>query len=148
MGRGVITVTAAAGLGVYFTRVGLDNADKLASVIGAFIGLAGLALTARGLLADRRAAPAASQAAGGQQVSGSEVGGDVLQVKGVTGNLRIGGQPRPPAPSPTHLRTTPTAPSSAARSRDEEQGQSVRDSHVAGDVTQVDQVGGDTDIDR
>jgi hypothetical protein len=51
---GALTAVATAGLGVYFTTVGLDKADKLASVIGAFIGLAGLALTAYGTITDRR----------------------------------------------------------------------------------------------
>ncbi|MFI6743374.1 hypothetical protein ACIBI9_61755 [Nonomuraea sp. NPDC050451] len=43
-------VAAMAGLGVYFRRVGLDDADKLASVIGAFVALAGLGTAAYGLV--------------------------------------------------------------------------------------------------
>ncbi|MFI6740533.1 hypothetical protein ACIBI9_47080 [Nonomuraea sp. NPDC050451] len=35
-------VAALVGLGVYFARVGLDDADKLASVIGVFVAVAGL----------------------------------------------------------------------------------------------------------
>ncbi|MCO5974784.1 NACHT domain-containing protein [Actinoallomurus soli] len=48
-----VTVVAAAGLGVYLVRAGLDKADKLASVLGLFVAVAGLALTAYGLVADR-----------------------------------------------------------------------------------------------
>ena len=43
------TVAAVSGLGVYFTQVGLDKADKLASVIGALVALVGLAMTAFGV---------------------------------------------------------------------------------------------------
>ncbi|MFF4617730.1 hypothetical protein [Nonomuraea jabiensis] len=46
----VVTVAAMAGLGVYFWRVGLDDADKLASVIGAFVALAGLGTAVYGLV--------------------------------------------------------------------------------------------------
>ncbi|MBB4701919.1 hypothetical protein [Sphaerisporangium siamense] len=37
-------------MGIYFYRTGLDKADKLASVLGAFIGLTGLALALYGSL--------------------------------------------------------------------------------------------------
>ncbi|QYC39251.1 hypothetical protein Nocox_08130 [Nonomuraea coxensis DSM 45129] len=45
-----VAVAALTGLGAHFARVGLDEADKLSSVIGGFAGLAGLALAAYGLL--------------------------------------------------------------------------------------------------
>lgn len=45
------TVVAVAGLLVYFAVVGLEKADKLASVIGALVGLVGLAVAVFGLLA-------------------------------------------------------------------------------------------------
>jgi hypothetical protein len=51
---GVVFVAAVAGMGVYFTRVGLAQADQSASVIGAFVGVAGLALSLFGVLAERR----------------------------------------------------------------------------------------------
>ncbi|WP_371782851.1 hypothetical protein [Streptosporangium subroseum] len=44
-------------MGVYFARVGLEQADQSASVIGAFIALASLALALYGTLTDRRADP-------------------------------------------------------------------------------------------
>jgi hypothetical protein len=50
----VIAVAALVGLGIYFSRVGLENADKLASVIGVFVAVAGLGATVYGLIADRQ----------------------------------------------------------------------------------------------
>jgi hypothetical protein len=47
---GALTTISVIGLGAYFARVGLDKADKIASVTGAFIGLAGLALTIYGIV--------------------------------------------------------------------------------------------------
>jgi hypothetical protein len=72
------------GLGVYFGRIGLDRADKLASVLGAFSGLAGLFLAGWGMVQARheRARPAApgGPGGGGQQVSGSVIGRDNFQI--------------------------------------------------------------------
>jgi hypothetical protein len=53
-GGGLLALAALAGLGVYFNRVGLDEADKLSSVIGAFVGLLGLGLAAYGIVLSRR----------------------------------------------------------------------------------------------
>ncbi|MEU7552158.1 hypothetical protein AB0B01_07330 [Streptomyces sp. NPDC044571] len=39
------------GLGIYFAAVGLDEADKLASVIAVFLALAGLGLAVCGIVA-------------------------------------------------------------------------------------------------
>ncbi|SEG57675.1 hypothetical protein SAMN05444920_103255 [Nonomuraea solani] len=49
----VVAVAALAGLGVYFVRVGLEEADRLASVIGVFVALAGLAVAIYGLAGGR-----------------------------------------------------------------------------------------------
>ncbi|MEV1205641.1 hypothetical protein [Microbispora rosea] len=49
-----VAVAALAALGVYLSHVGLDKADKLASVIGLFVALAGLGAAVYGLLAERR----------------------------------------------------------------------------------------------
>ncbi|MEU9844775.1 hypothetical protein AB0C69_36800 [Actinomadura sp. NPDC048032] len=46
-----VSVAAVAGLGAYFAAVGLDKADKLASVVGALTALIGLAMAAYGLFA-------------------------------------------------------------------------------------------------
>lgn len=51
---GAAVATAVfAGLAVYFVVVGLDKANKLASVIGLFVGLAGLGVTVHGLISGR-----------------------------------------------------------------------------------------------
>ena len=47
-----LTIVAVAGLGVYFALVGLDKADKLASVVGALAAVVGLASTIFGLTAE------------------------------------------------------------------------------------------------
>ncbi len=45
---GLLTLVTAAVMGAYFAEVGLDKADKLASVIGAFIAFAGIVLAVYG----------------------------------------------------------------------------------------------------
>ncbi|MEZ7126623.1 hypothetical protein ACBR40_14955 [Nonomuraea sp. AD125B] len=53
-GGAVLAMAALVGLGIYFNRVGLDDADKLASVIGLFVAVAGLTMSGYGLVADKR----------------------------------------------------------------------------------------------
>jgi hypothetical protein len=53
----VIAVGAAVGMAVYLASVGLDKADKWASVCGMFIGLAGLVLGCCGAVRGRSAGP-------------------------------------------------------------------------------------------
>ncbi|MEU1726746.1 hypothetical protein ACNF49_24460 [Actinomadura sp. ATCC 39365] len=53
-GGAAVAVAALAGLGVYFSKVGLEEADRLASVIGLFVAVAGLGLAVYGLIAERR----------------------------------------------------------------------------------------------
>nr|BFE50148.1 hypothetical protein GCM10017745_35750 [Saccharothrix mutabilis subsp. capreolus] len=55
----IIGSLSLIGLGVFFVVLGLDQADKLASVLGFFVGLVGLGLSIAGL---RRAQPVESQA--------------------------------------------------------------------------------------
>jgi hypothetical protein len=81
------------GLTAYLVRVGLDKADKLASVVGAFVGLMGLALgifeSVRG--GSKAAAPTQSQA-GDQSVSNSisgSVSGNVVQAKNIKGDIDL-----------------------------------------------------------
>ncbi|WP_433187841.1 hypothetical protein [Actinoallomurus sp. CA-150999] len=68
-GGGLIAVAALVALGAYFVAVGLDKADKLASVIGVFVAVVGLAVSVYGMAADRRAA-GGGQATGGGQAAG------------------------------------------------------------------------------
>jgi hypothetical protein len=49
-----LTATVVIGLAVCFTVVGLDRADKLASVLGIFLGLAGIALSFYGQFTNRQ----------------------------------------------------------------------------------------------
>ncbi|MEV3923511.1 MULTISPECIES: hypothetical protein [Actinomadura] len=50
-GGAAITVMAVAGLGVYYAIAGLDEADKLGSVIGSLVAVVGVAVTVYGLAA-------------------------------------------------------------------------------------------------
>jgi high-affinity Fe2+/Pb2+ permease len=49
----IVAVVALTWLGVYLAQVGLEKADKLASVIGLFIAAVGLGVTVYGLIASR-----------------------------------------------------------------------------------------------
>lgn len=64
----VLTVGAAVGMGIYFTAVGLDKANEVAGVLGAFIGLVGLALAFYGIASGRAsgAPPSAGQLTDGK----------------------------------------------------------------------------------
>lgn len=61
---GITFAAAAATLAVYFTRVGLEKADKLSSAIGVFIALIALAVTLYQVATSRRMAttPASDEA--------------------------------------------------------------------------------------
>ncbi|MGW4790794.1 hypothetical protein ACWEPC_00070 [Nonomuraea sp. NPDC004297] len=52
-GGAAVAVVTVAALIIYFVRVGLDDADKLASVLGLFVAAAGLAVAVHGLRRDR-----------------------------------------------------------------------------------------------
>jgi hypothetical protein len=95
---GVLGIAAGVGLVVYFVVVGLDKADKLASVIGVFLGLAGIALASYGVVVDRAlpgstsvstsAPPAPIDPPGGagrvhNEISGGIVHGLVIQAGSV-----------------------------------------------------------------
>ncbi|MEV7802461.1 hypothetical protein AB0O28_05895 [Microbispora sp. NPDC088329] len=97
---GIAALGAGAALAVYLSSVGLDKADKLASVIGLFVGLAGLAVAVWGLLPTRRqeTTPPASgtgrvnhaanhdvHTAVHNEISGGTVHGPVIQAHTVNG---------------------------------------------------------------
>jgi len=116
----------------------LDEADKWGSVIGASVALLGLPMTGYGIVLARRQG---GDHAGGQSVADSVTGGGVTQVRGVRGNVRIGsaGPAAPPeGPEPATGSGSTGGPGT----------QSVSGSWTAGPVRQVDDVGGDVDIDR
>ncbi|PRH78009.1 hypothetical protein C6N75_17140, partial [Streptomyces solincola] len=85
IGTGALLVLA--GLGAFFAFQGLDRADKWASVLGLFVGVAGLALAVYGARAP------------GQSADGATAGGSINQVRGVAGDVTIGA-PRPSSPPP------------------------------------------------
>ncbi|MEV4343279.1 hypothetical protein AB0J83_02190 [Actinoplanes sp. NPDC049596] len=122
------------GLGVFLAVQGLDRADKVASVLGLFVGLAGLGLTVTGAFGARRGS-------GGQSVTDSAIGGDVAQVRGVSGSVRIGPAPAAEAPPPPSASSPPAGHGSG-------DAQSVTRSSAKGPVRQVGDVGGDVEIDR
>ncbi|MFI1585593.1 hypothetical protein [Embleya sp. NPDC020630] len=133
---GTMAGAAVVGLAVYLAVVGLDEADKWASVLGLFVALAGLAVSVIGVWRERASA-------GGQSVTHSVIGGGIAQVSGTGGNVRItrrGTGPVAPPPTP------PGAPPAGAPPVDD--GQWVHGSTVSGPVDQVQGTGGDVDIDE
>ncbi|MEV6653555.1 hypothetical protein [Streptomyces sp. NPDC051219] len=82
---GAVAVAAFGGLAVL--HFGLDRSDKLASIAGVFIGLAGLAVAVVGLVAAQRSP-------GDQDVT---VGGSFTDYQNVKGKLTIR-RKAPPAP--------------------------------------------------
>ncbi|MCD0451939.1 hypothetical protein LO762_22480 [Actinocorallia sp. API 0066] len=73
---GILVVAATIfGLAVYLLSVGINQADKLASIIGALIGLTGLAVSTYGYLLRKREYPAPGR--GVASSGGIAVGGDI-----------------------------------------------------------------------
>jgi hypothetical protein len=81
---------------------------------------------------------------GHQSVADAVAGGGVTQVRGVDGSVRLGTPSVGPPPMPSSVTVLP--PSSSVEGGDD--GQSVTRLWTAGPVRQVDDVGGDVDIDR
>jgi hypothetical protein len=118
---------------------GLDRAEKWISIAGMVvstgIGIGGLLL---GWASLRVGTPAPAQ-----RIEGSTVGGDVVQARGVRGGLRIG--------PPTVAHHVPADSGPIAVSSDWGQrplGQSVSGTHAAGSMHQIDDIGGDVEIER
>lgn len=74
-----------AGLAGYLVAVGLDGADKIASVISAFVGLVGLALGVFELLRRPADLPAVSNTYSG------DVSGTVIQAGILEGDINLRG---------------------------------------------------------
>ncbi|MBE3009412.1 hypothetical protein IL992_09395 [Microbispora sp. NEAU-D428] len=90
---GIAALGGGSALAVYLSSVGLDKADKLASVIGLFVGLAGLAAGVWGLLLTRRQeahAPANGPGAVSHdvrnEISGGTIHGPVIQGHTINGH--------------------------------------------------------------
>jgi uncharacterized protein (TIGR02588 family) len=137
-GRALVWITVGvaacgvAGLGAYLAVAGLTEASAVAGVIVAFVELAALVVGIYGVTRERRSA------GGSQAVAGTSVGGDLRQVRAVKGNVRVrraADGPLPSAPPPPAV--------GGLRPGD---GQSVTNSWVSGHLGQVDDVGGDADL--
>ncbi|MFE5331292.1 hypothetical protein ACFRCG_33380 [Embleya sp. NPDC056575] len=134
---GVVAGAALVGLAVYLAVVGLDEADKWASVLGLFVTLAGLAVSVIGMWRERASS-------GGQSVTDSTIGGGVAQVADTGGNVRIthrGTGPVIPPPTPQGAPPAGGVPPA-------DDGQRVQGSTVSGPVDQVRATDGDVDIDE
>ncbi|MFC4052809.1 recombinase family protein [Actinomadura syzygii] len=133
--------TVLGVLGLFFFAVGLDDADKYASVIGAIAAVLGVALSLAGLRS-RNAGGAPHGGRGSQRISGSRIGGNAVQLRGVSGDVTVRGSAarRPGDP--------PAPPPEGEDDQEAEDGQTISRSAVGGDGIQVDQVDGDVNVDR
>jgi hypothetical protein len=73
----VVAVAALAGLGVYLARVGLEEADQVAGVLGLFVAVAGLGVAVWGLMGGRRAADVDQQVEAGGNSEAYQAGRDI-----------------------------------------------------------------------
>ena len=150
---GVVVLVAAAGMGVYLGVAGLSKASELAGVISGFVGLAGLAVAAYGVIqAHRDAVTPTLQGPPASQSVTSTGARAVTQVKDATGSVRIGPSSHavPPAsllPAPPKTQMPPE-PSPGPPADATSGAQAVTNSDVSGAVTQVEGVGGDVEIDQ
>ena len=122
------TITA---LGILFLVIGLDDADKSASVVGALVSVAGLALALSTALTARRSA---ADKPGGQSAEDVQAGGIDL-VDGAA-NVRIG-----------TTRAGHAAKPSIDRRRTEPGDQHLRNVRAQGDVRMIRNVDGDVELD-
>jgi len=139
-----ISVWATVGfilafLGALLLATGLDRADKLSSVLGALAGLAGVILSAYGIVLTRQGI----SASGGyrQTVDSTQVGGSVIQATQVRGGIRLGGVHASPPRAASSLEVDGRAGDAIAN-------QEVRRSQVTGHIAQVRDLTGDVDIER
>ncbi|MFD0258873.1 hypothetical protein ACFXKJ_12640 [Kitasatospora indigofera] len=154
---GVVGGAAVVGLVVHLGAVGLDRADKWASVLGLFVAIAGLGLTLAGLRRGRaesagrsREEAPAGGGPSGQSVDASGVGGGIAQVSGTRGSVRIVHRgPAAPAPeAPTPTAPTPDDPVGPVRGDGPapDGPQRVRGTTTTGPLAQVRGTGGDVEI--
>lgn len=130
---GLIVGLGTVGLGVYLAIINLDRADKIASVAGALLSLAGLGVSTYGIVVAGRASKATSRV-GAQIVDRVEAGHDVDLVDGVAGSVRLG--------TPVSGLAAPGADMSATPGE-----QMVRDVRAGGRVRLIRGVGGNVESD-
>lgn len=95
-----VALMALVALGWHFVAVGLDRADKLASVLGAFAGLLGLGLAVYGAFSSRPeeakpedAKPEPEPGGVHNEISGT-VHGNAVQARDIEGGITFGA-PKP-----------------------------------------------------
>ncbi|OEJ29062.1 hypothetical protein AS594_36295 [Streptomyces agglomeratus] len=133
---GTVAAVAVVGLAVHLMLVGLDAADKWASVLGLFVALAGLGVAMAGLRQNR-------QEGGSQSVENSTLGGAATQVARTGGNVRI--NHHAPASLPATGPPTGAVPP-VGMPPVPDGGQSVRNSQTSGPVDQVQSTDGNVEI--
>ncbi|WP_280492401.1 tetratricopeptide repeat protein [Nocardia asiatica] len=103
---GVLIVLGATGIGLgiwLFVSLDLDEGDKLASVVGMFVGIAALGISIYGVvLARRDEGSRAVPSPGGTSITGSVIGG-VSTITDVAGPVTNGGPGGHPFPHPQCL---------------------------------------------
>jgi hypothetical protein len=129
----IAAVVVTAGLIAYLSLVGLNKADKLASVLGLLVAVA--ALVVPYLLPSSDGHSAKEESA--QSIANTVVGQDLTQVRGA-GVVRVQG---PVAPVP--MQAAPPAAGSVPKGQ---AGQYVNGVWVGGNLTQVDGADGDVTI--
>ncbi|MFX0581116.1 hypothetical protein [Nocardia nepalensis] len=126
----VLGALGTIGVGAWvFVRLGLDKGDKLASVLGLFVGLAGLGVAIYGVVQGVRNSRALA--------TRSSIGGAVSDVGEVKSDLTINTQTPNPLPPTLPPGTPPTGGEADAM---------VSDSWVGGSVRRIRKVGGKLEI--
>ncbi|MEU9982254.1 hypothetical protein [Streptomyces sp. NPDC050856] len=135
----IVTVVAASALGYYFSQVGLDKADKTASIAGLFIALAGLALSIYGIAEARKShTPQPTN----QKVTSSSISGSNIQIGQTGGSVRI---KRSSSHSTASQDPPPSTPESGTAAN---AGQEVRGSRISGNNLQLGSSTGDVEIEE
>ncbi|MBF6334325.1 hypothetical protein IU450_00330 [Nocardia abscessus] len=133
---GVLIVLGITGIGLgiwLFMSLGLDEGDKLASVVGMFVGVVALGVSIYGVaLARRDTGAAAARSTGGTSITGSVIGGGVSTITDVAGPVTIRRRTPPPGAVP------PPAPGAPGRPRRQPADDlTITDSTVAGRVDRI-----------
>jgi hypothetical protein len=133
----IVAVLVLAGLATYLSLVGLDKADKLASVLGLLVAVATLVAPYLVSSADRNDSASGPR----QRIARAVVGGHVTQVRRAD-SVRVNGPhaPRLPQVTPSETSSPPEDDGS------HESAQQINGIWAGGNVTQVDDADGDVTI--
>ena len=133
----IVAILVLAGLAVYLSLVGLDKADKLASVLGLLIAVATLVAPYLVPSADGNDSVAGPR----QRIASAVIGGHVTQVWRAD-SVRVTGTPAPHLPQvkPSEASSPP------ADDGGHESAQQIKGVWAGGNVTQVADADGDVTI--